>query len=194
MDVTRIESNSLKIKKENFDLRELILAVVNEYSSLVKKDNKKIKLVCEPKGDDDDGYTIQADKARLNQVLSNLIDNAIKFTADGTITITTEKTLKIGGKGGEGGGRGEQEFGEVILTIKDSGTGIDAEIMPKLFSKFASKSFAGIGLGLFISKSIIESHGGRIWAENNRNERGATFAFLVPLSKQALPIKEAVNK
>ena len=68
-----------------------------------------------------------------------------------------------------------------IISIKDTGTGIDPEILPKLFSKFASRSFQGTGLGLFISKSIIEAHGGRIWAENNANGKGATFTFSLPL-------------
>ena len=72
---------------------------------------------------------------------------------------------------------------EVLISIKDTGTGIDPDIMPRLFTKFISKSVAGTGLGLFISKSIIEAHGGKIWAENNADGKGATFAFSLPLSK-----------
>ena len=71
-----------------------------------------------------------------------------------------------------------------MFSIKDTGTGIDPEIVPRLFEKFASKSYHGTGLGLFISKNIVEAHGGKIWAENNKDgERGATFYFSLPLSK-----------
>ena len=79
--------------------------------------------------------------------------------------------------------KADQEI--VVVTIKDTGIGIDPEILPRLFTKFATKSQSGTGLGLFICKSIIEAHGGRIWAENNKDgEGGATFAFSLPLSKQ----------
>jgi signal transduction histidine kinase len=69
----------------------------------------------------------------------------------------------------------------VIVSVKDSGAGIDPEILPRLCTKFASKSYQGTGLGLFISKSIIEAHDGKIWAENNSDGKGATFAFSLPI-------------
>jgi signal transduction histidine kinase len=73
---------------------------------------------------------------------------------------------------------------KVLVSIKDDGTGIDLEILPRLFTKFATKSeTGGTGLGLFISKSIVESHGGTIWAENNADGKGATFYFSLPLRK-----------
>jgi signal transduction histidine kinase len=71
--------------------------------------------------------------------------------------------------------------GQARVSVKESGAGIDPEIMPKLFTKFTSKSQTGMGLGLFISKSIIEAHGGKIWAENNKDRKGATFTFRLPL-------------
>ncbi len=108
---------------------------------------------------------VVADKARISQVLSNLVDNALKFTKSGTISVSVEEA-KNGDK--------SKEF---IVSVKDTGTGIDSDIMPRLFTKFASKSQTGTGLGLFISKSLIEAHGGRIWAENNPDEKGATFRF-----------------
>ena len=108
---------------------------------------------------------VEADKDRILQVLSNLLSNALKFTKIGSIEVTTEKVEK-----------------EVIVKVKDSGSGIDREIFPQLFEKFASKSEKGTGLGLFISKNIIEAHGGRIWAENNAKELGATFAFSLPVA------------
>ena len=86
---------------------------------------------------------MEADRNRLTQVISNLLSNAVKFTNEGSITIKTEK-----------------KDGRVFVYIKDTGTGIDAEIIPRLFSKFATKSYTGTGLGLFISKNIIEAHGG----------------------------------
>src|SRR5205807_1661020 len=106
------------------------------------------------------------DKERIIQVISNLISNAVKFTEEGTITISTQRF-----------------DGEAIVSIKDTGTGMDSEILPRLFTKFATKSDSGTGLGLFISKSIVEAHGGKIWAENNNNENGATFTFSLLLSK-----------
>jgi signal transduction histidine kinase len=111
---------------------------------------------------------IKADKGRLSQVITNLLSNAIKFTENGLITIDTSESDK-----------------EVIVSIRDTGSGIDPEIYPKLFSKFITKSDRGTGLGLFISKSIIESHDGRIWAENNQKGPGAAFYFSLPASEDA---------
>jgi signal transduction histidine kinase len=158
LDVTRIESKSLKLNKEKFNLKDIVL------SNLV--DIKRFEY--EGSGFPDIKYTpkdiiVNADKGRLSQVIANLLSNAIKFTDKGVITIKTCES-----------------DGEVIVSIRDSGSGIDPEIFPKLFSKFITKSDRGTGLGLFISKSIIESHGGKIWAENNRFEPGATFYFSLP--------------
>jgi len=114
-------------------------------------------------GEQMNDLVVEADQDRILQVLSNLLGNAIKFTKEGTIDVITEEADN-----------------EVIVKIKDSGSGIDPEIFPKLFEKFASKSDRGTGLGLFLSKNIIEAHRGRIWAENNVDMRGATFAFSLP--------------
>ncbi|MGN6346117.1 MAG: sensor histidine kinase, partial [Candidatus Nitrosocosmicus sp.] len=115
-------------------------------------------------------YSITADKARLSQVVSNLLANALKFTnKDCLIQIIVEKREIDAG------------LKEIIVKIKDTGTGIDTEMLPKLFTKFASKSEKGNGLGLFISKNIIEAHGGRIWANNNEDKKGATFSFSIPV-------------
>ena len=165
LDVTRIESQSLQLHKERFNLSEMILNAFADFRNQSKKeykDNIKLELISK------EDIFIEADKGRIYQVISNLLNNAIKFTNEGTIIATVEKTDSY-----------------VIISIKDSGTGIDSEIFPRLFTKFATKSeIAGTGLGLFISKSIIESHGGRIWAENNKQgEKGATFHFSLPLSK-----------
>jgi signal transduction histidine kinase len=116
---------------------------------------------------------VEADRGRITQVISNLLSNAIKFTEKGTIFVNSEKK------------KDHDDQVIVVASVKDTGIGIDPEILPILFSKFSSKSFQGTGLGLFICKSIIEAHGGRIWAENNaRNgEKGATFYFTLPIIK-----------
>ena len=162
LDVTKIESQSLQLQKERFNLNEVIMSVLADYESQIKKINDvEVSLI--GKG----VFFVEADKGRLNQVISNLLDNAIKFTQKGSIVISTQR---------------KDNDNNVIVSIKDTGIGIDHELMPRLFSKFASKSFVGTGLGLFISKSIIEAHGGRIWAENNIDGKGAAFTFTLPLS------------
>jgi signal transduction histidine kinase/MFS family permease len=163
LDAARIESQSLKLNKERFDLNELISNAVQDYRNQIEKDNRGIRLLYGPSKQD---VVIEADRNRLTQVISNLLSNAIKFITEGTIVISTEK-----------------KDNQVIVSVKDSGSGIDDEILPRLFSKFSAKSFQGTGLGLFISKNIVEAHGGKIWAVNNNayGERGATFYFALPL-------------
>ena len=116
--------------------------------------------------DTDHHIIVEADKVRISQVLSNILNNALKFTNEGQITI---RVLESNNKK------------EIIVSITDTGTGINKDIFAKLFSKFVTKSSQGTGLGLYISKSIVEAHGGRIWAENNADRRGATFMFTLPL-------------
>ena len=170
LDVSRIESHTLKLNKERFNLRELISNIAKDFAS--QNSSASVQLIYKSEKMDDDNNTpfyVEADKARLAQIISNLISNAIKFTEKGVISIVSEK-----------------KYNQVIFSIKDTGLGIDAEILPRLFTKFATKSQMGTGLGLFISKSIIEAHGGRIWAENNPDERGAIFFFTLPLSMSSL--------
>ena len=90
------------------------------------------------------------------------------------------KKIKI--RKNEGGGGNKKN--QVIISIKDTGIGISKDIFPRLFTKFTTTSITGTGLGLYISKSIVEAHGGRIWAENNTNGKGASFTFTLPLSKK----------
>jgi len=170
LDVTRIESQqSLIIKKERFNLNDLIMNAINDI--VIKKEikNKNIKLLYKPnKGDN---IFLNGDIQRLSQVIFNLISNAINFTSHGTILVETNK---------ENDDDADRGAGRIIVSVKDTGSGIDSEILPRLFSKFATKSYKGTGLGLFISKSIIEAHGGKIWAENNSDGKGATFSFTLP--------------
>ena len=170
LDVTKIESSSLKLKKEIFDLQELLADIINEYSKIIEKSNKNIKLVYTSKGEQNKkSIFIQADKGRISQVVFNLLSNALKFTGEGSIVITSEI---------------KDDQNVIVVSINDTGAGIDSEIMSQLFTKFASKSFAGTGLGLYISKNIIEAHGGRMWAENNPGGKGATFSFSIPIIDQ----------
>jgi signal transduction histidine kinase len=179
LDVTRIESHLMQLRKEVFNLNEVISMAVEDYRIRVQNLNSNAKLLYRPRGyhnfNGDDFIFVHADKERITQVISNLLDNAIKFTGrdDGPIVITIETREK----------KENQE--EAIVTIKDNGPGIDPEILPKLFSKFASKSFQGTGLGLYLSKKIIEAHVGKVWAENNRDGKGATFYFSLPINNRS---------
>jgi two-component system sensor histidine kinase VicK len=161
LDVTKIESESLNIKKEWFNLNDVIANIVKK-----SQQGDLIKLVYQPRD-----IFIEADKARIAQVVSNILNNAVKFTitkvneeGNATININAEKV----------------DDGQTLVSIKDTGISIDPGIMPRLFEKFASKSYQGTGLGLYICKSIIEAHDGKIWAENNADGKGATFSFTLP--------------
>lgn len=161
LDVTRIEGKSLQLNKERFNIDEILSQIVKETRRLIEKDpmrNGKVDIEYESIN-----IEVNADKSRITQVVSNLVSNAIKFTQEGTISISCKIEEK-----------------EILLLVRDSGRGIDPEIHSRLFSKFASKSEQGTGLGLFISRSIVESHGGRIWAYNNEGSKGATFVFTLP--------------
>ncbi len=162
LDVTNIEGKSLKLNKTTFDIDEILSQLVTEYSRQIEKDvvkNKKIKISYEPLH-----VMILADNYRITQVISNIINNAIKFTDQGIITII-----------------GNTDSAELTIKISDTGKGIDNEIINRLFDKFVSRSEQGTGLGLFISKNIIEAHGGRIIGFNNENGIGATFVIVLPL-------------
>ena len=164
LDVSRIEGDALKLNVEVIDLNEKIRIVVNDEISAIPQ-GKALKIIFDQK--ERTPLFVKGDKSRLFEVLSNLIRNAIKFTdSGGTITVSTERTAAKN---------------EALVSIKDTGKGIDREILPRLFSKFASKSDKGTGLGLFLSKGIIQAHGGKIWAENNKDGIGATFRFTLPL-------------
>ena len=164
LDVTRIESKSLSLKRERINLSDVIRDTLAEYKSQIMKldDNVKVEFRCT------DDFIVEGDKERLSQVVSNLLNNALKFTQQGSIVISAKITRK-----------GDS----VIVSIIDTGTGINPKIFPNLFSKFATESFEGIGLGLFISKSIVQAHSGTIWAKNNDDGKGATFSFCLPLAR-----------
>jgi signal transduction histidine kinase len=169
LDVTKIETKSLVLKKELFDLNEVIIDEISDANNQISKGNKvnRLDIKLEPKGHRHEPTLIKADRERIGQVVSNLLSNAIKFTHEGSISVIIDKS---------------KSANEVVVSIKDTGSGLDPDILSRLFSKFATKSDKGTGLGLFISKSIIEANGGRIFAENNVSGKGATFTFILPIS------------
>ncbi|HEX6280779.1 MAG TPA: HAMP domain-containing sensor histidine kinase [Nitrososphaera sp.] len=162
LETARIESQSLRLNKERFSLKEVISSSIRDAENQI--DAQDITIWYNPKD-----IVVYADKGRIAEVISNMLDNAIKFTHEGNITISAEV-------------KNNNQSDEAIVLINDEGTGIDSEIASRLFSKFATRSEKGTGLGLYISKSIVEAHGGKIWAKNNEEEKGATFGFSLPLN------------
>lgn len=163
LDASRIEAKVLKLRMEPVDLVEKIQGIVEDSKAFIEK-GKEVQVVFHNQVGSQ--FVIEADKTRLFEVLSNLIKNAIKFTERGTVSVALVK-----------------RDGQAGISVKDSGRGIGSEIMPRLFSKFVTDSDQGTGLGLFISRGIVEAHGGRIWAENNPDGQGATFTFTLPVGK-----------
>ncbi|HEU4443213.1 MAG TPA: sensor histidine kinase [Nitrososphaeraceae archaeon] len=169
LDVSKIESGALTLKIQTIDLDEAISSVIIDYRNnlvhAIRTENakkEKVKIEYEPKK-----LMVKGDRERIHQVISNLINNALRFTKEGAIIVKT------------------QVIGDLAqITVKDTGSGIDPEIMPRLFEKFVTKSEKGTGLGLYISNSIIQAHGGKMWAENNADGKGATFTFTLPLEKR----------
>jgi signal transduction histidine kinase len=165
LDITKIESKTLVLRKESVSLNEIVLYGMKDLLDLQTISEGKVNVVYEPSKED---IFVEVDRDRLGQVISNLLNNSMKFTEAGTISITAERSPNAM---------------EAIVSIKDTGSGIDPEILPRLFSKFVTKSdTGGTGLGLYICKNIVEAHGGKIWAENNSDGRGATFTFSLPNS------------
>jgi signal transduction histidine kinase len=179
LDVTRIESKTFTLNKQKLNINEVIVDVIEDCRDQIEKSDIQKELACERivyENNNKEEIIIEADRERLTQVISNLLSNAIKFTKD--IKSGEDRIIRIDVKKMK---KEQKEY--VVASVKDSGTGIDPEILPRLFERFATKSEkGGTGLGLFISKSIIEAHGGRIWAENNPDGRGSTFTFSLPLA------------
>ena len=182
LDATRIDSHSLNLNMEEFNLNDILVNCINDITINEQLGNneteEKLRILYEP-----NDIFVYADRTKVTQVVFNLLSNARKFTKEGRISISS----------------GLNENSEAVICIRDTGRGIDPDMMPRLFTRFASKSFQGTGLGLFISKSIVETHGGRIWAENNEDGKGAAFYFTLPLRRKmrhntANNIKPTVSK
>jgi signal transduction histidine kinase len=196
LDITRIESGLLTLNKEQLNLQRVIVNTIDDYSNHIRSSNGNVKIVCGINKEEEttqgggggtgqqqqqqdqllhkhvtnqeniSSILVEADKVRITQVIDNLVSNALKFTKEGTISISVVTN----------------DHGQAVVSVKDTGQGIDPIILPKLFTKFATKSeFGGTGLGLFISRNIIEAHGGKMWAENNASGNGASFYFSLPL-------------
>jgi signal transduction histidine kinase len=180
LDVTRIESQTLNLNKEQFNLKYLITSIVEDYRRQIQENKSNVRLLYDIKRHKKNAsLIIEADRGRITQVLSNLLNNAIKFASEkkerGQVVFVST-VADFDSK--------NNDCGEIIVSIKDSGEGIHPDIFPRLFTRFATKSFTGTGLGLYISKNIVEAHGGRMWAENNHNGEGATFRFSLPLAQK----------
>ena len=177
LDVTRIESDTLRLNKIKFDLIEVILNAIEDTKLMFLLENNRVKLefknMMNAEASHSDDIFVVGDRSRITQVISNLLDNAVKFTSEGVVYVDVTKKKQ------------EQDHQEeAIVTVEDTGSGINPEIFPRLFTKFSTKSFSGTGLGLYISKNIIEAHGGKIWAKNNidQGKSGASFSFSLPLN------------
>jgi signal transduction histidine kinase len=176
LDSSRIENQTLILYKHRFNLTQKIESLITDFrykiinnknKSRINSDDKDdVKIILESNEIERGSIFVKADEDRIYQVISNLLRNALEFTKKGTITITIHEN---------------KENGDVVVTVKDTGTGISPKILPRMFSKFVTDSSRGIGLGLYISKSSVEAHGGRIWTENNSDGKGAMFAFSLPV-------------
>lgn len=175
LDAARIESRSLNLNLEIFDIIPVMHTLIKDYINHINCENVRLKLFYESNELDlnmdiekqNVRLFVNADRNRIIQVISNVLINSIRFTKIGNIDIAIKK--------GDG---------QIFVRIKDSGPGIDKEILPRLFEKFMTGSSSGTGLGLYICRNIIEAHGGSIWAENNDESKGATFTFTLPMLYQ----------
>lgn len=163
LDIARIESGTLPLNVQEFNLNDVLSPLVQDTRHELKKRGREDLIIQYDPAENN--IVVKGDKDRLSEVVWNLLDNAAKFTEKGVISIFTLK-----------------EGNYITIIVKDRGSGIDLDVLPKLFTKFVTKSEKGTGLGLFISKSIIEAHGGNIWAENNNDGKGSTFTFTLPLA------------
>ncbi|HJR46942.1 MAG TPA: HAMP domain-containing sensor histidine kinase [Nitrososphaeraceae archaeon] len=170
LEGAKIENQTLQLDYGQFNLKDILTDIIDDYNNLLTiKESKDVKLRYEPKD-----ILIVADKVRVGRVISNLLNNAIKFTSKGEITISVIE-LKDNNNDDD-----DDRNEEIQVNIKDTGTGLSPAILPKLFSKFVSTDSGGTGLGLFVSRNIVEAHGGKIQAQNNDDGIGAMFSFTIP--------------
>jgi signal transduction histidine kinase len=176
LDVAKIESNSLKLNIEKIELNETINETVKDFIKRpLSISNKDVKINFNPSNNNNNQspLLVYVDKNRIQQVIFNLLDNAFKFTEKGEITVSIMEEEN----------NDNDQYNDIKIKIHDTGKGIDTELLPWLFEKFATKSDKGTGLGLYISKNIIEAHGSKIWAETTSNGKGAIFVFTLPKTR-----------
>ena len=187
LDISKIENRILRLDKERFNINEKLRDIINDIKS---KENEVEIIFAEPNVDP---VIVDADRIRIDEVISNLLTNAVESTKNsirgdsaydqGRNAITVFTAMKSNQEYNNKDNIRSKKEGEFVISIRDRGTGIDPEIQEKLFTIFVTKSETGSGLGLFISKGIVEAHGGKIWAENNADGKGATFSFSLPISE-----------
>ena len=171
LDTSRIESQRLTLRKGKFKLNDLLFNIAQDYHKEgmnSANSRKDISVLYEPPNEN---IVVEADKERISQVVRNIIGNALEFTSEGNVLVSLRRE------------RQQENEGKriAVVTITDTGCGIDPAIMPRIFEKFVTRSDKGTGLGLFVSKSIIQAHEGKIWVQNNtEGEKGATFCFSLP--------------
>jgi len=179
LDVSKIESDRLELQLEKIKINDLILGITKSQ----KINLKKPVIIRENL---DENIQVEIDKMRIEQVLRNLLNNAMKFTTRGTISIDTHVY---------------QDENKIQIKISDTGLGISEEILPKIFEKFVTKGIknveqSGTGLGLFLCKGIVQAHGGEITAQN-KFDVGAIFEFSIPIlqkNKIMNPSQLSINK
>lgn len=177
LDVSKIDSENFELSKTEFDLNDIIKKVLDKHENDAL--DRNVKIIFEPKKEDI--KIINADESKIQQVIDNLISNALDFTNNGTITV---KVYDLSIRSDDKGNHDTQD--SIAIEVKDTGSGINEEIMPRLFEKFSRRSDSGAGLGLYISKKIVDMHRGKFWAQNNRGSKGATFTFTLPIYEKTM--------
>ena len=167
LDISHIEQGTMTYEFTDFDMRELVKELADEFSATIEKSSDKAKILkISFEADEKENFSVNADRNKIRQVVSNLIDNSIKYTLKGFVKISLSKI---------------PEFGKILLKIEDTGIGINSETMSALFKKFGrAKSLSsvyanGSGLGLYVAKEIISAHKGKIWAESDGEGKGSKF-------------------
>jgi signal transduction histidine kinase len=178
LDVAKIESQTLNLNKSHFNLKEVMLNIIADFKTQLKSEGKDTKVKLDYISKEEDIF-VYGDPGRITQVIYNFLSNAIKFTDEGVITVSMKRYEDNNHATNNNNQR------TVVVSVQDTGKGIDPTVKDRLFEKFSTKSEKGLGLGLYISKKIIEAHDGKIWAENNADgKKGATFYFTLPATNQ----------
>ena len=174
LDVSKIESKTLKLNKNQFNLKEVIMNILADFKTQLKSEGKDNKINLHFVSKENEDIFVYADLDRITQVVSNLLSNAVKFTEEGSITVRMKREKDYNAAN-------INRHQLVVVSIRDTGKGVHPSLKGKLFEKFETRSEKGMGLGLYISRTIVEDHDGKLWAENNTDEKGATFFFSLPI-------------